>query len=82
MTANVHVKARLIPWADKDFVLAYEHAHAEVEESGCCPEGQDAASRVQHLLRDRGYPAARIDVERSVDEALAHVSHWTVRRDG
>jgi hypothetical protein len=82
MTAVVHVKTRLIPWDDTAFVRAYEQAHAEVEASGCCPEGLDAAERVQHLLRERGYPDARVDVERSVDEALQHVAHWVVNRRG
>jgi hypothetical protein len=82
MTAVVHVKTRLMPWDDRGFVLAYERAHAEVEASGCCPESLEAAVRVEHLLCERGYPRAAIEVERSVDEALEHVAHWTVRRDG
>lgn len=81
MAATVRVKARLIPWDDAAFVRAFEQAHAEVETSGCCPEGIEAAVRVQQLLRDAGYPAARVDVERTVPEALEHVARWTVRRD-
>ena len=82
MTTMVHVKARLIPWSDPDFVRAYEHARDEVEASGCCPEGPEAAQRVQHLLRDAGYPSATVKIQRTVEEALEHVSHWTVSRDG
>ena len=82
MAATVHVKAKLVPWDDQEFVRAFEQARTEVEASGCCPEGPEAASRVQHLLRDRGYPNARVEVQRTVEEALEHVSHWAVRRDG
>lgn len=77
-----HVMARITPWDDPAFVHAFEAARREVDASGCCPEGPAAASRVQHLLRERGWPRARVDVRRSVDEALEHVSHWEVRRDG
>ena len=82
MTAVVHVKTRLMPWDDREFVLAYEQAHAAVEATGCGPESLDAAVRVQHLLREGGYPDAVVEVERSADEALQHVAHWTVRREG
>ena len=81
MTTMVHIKARLIPWSDPDFVRAFEHARDEVERSGCCPGGPQAAARVQVLLREAGYPTARVEVQRTVEEALEHVSHWTVFRD-
>ncbi len=82
MTGIVRVKAALVPWDDQEFVLAYERAHAEVETAGPSPEGIEAAGRVQALLRARGYPLARVEVARTVDEALRHVAHWTIRRDG
>lgn len=82
MTGIVRVKAALVPWDDQEFVLAYERAHAEVEASGPSPEGIEAAMRVQGLLRARGYPHAHIEVSRTVDEALRHVAHWTILRDG
>jgi hypothetical protein len=82
MPAKVHIKAKVAPWDDPDFVKAFEHARDETEQSGCCPDGPAAAERVQHLLRERGYPNARVDVERTLEEALEHVSHWSVRRDG
>lgn len=82
MTPVVHVKARLVPWDDPEFVRVYEQTHAEVEASGCCPDGHDAAYRVQHLLRERGYPRAVVEVEQSPEEALEHVARWTVTRDG
>lgn len=82
MTATVHVRARLEPWDDSAFVRAFEQAQEETERSGCCPDGPQAAQRVQRLLREAGFPRAVVDVERTVEEALQHVSHWTVRRDG
>jgi hypothetical protein len=82
MTTMARIKARLTPWDDPRFVGTFEHARDEVERSGCCPEGPAAAARVQELLREAGFPNAVVDVERTVEEALSHVSHWDVRRDG
>ena len=39
------------------------------------------ARLAEDLLRDAGYPRARIAVSRTVDEAMAHVAHWTVWRE-
>ena len=82
MTTMVHIKAQLIPWDDPDFVRAFDRAREATERSGCCPDGPQAAERVQHLLREAGYPNARVEIRQTVEEALEHVSHWTVRRDG
>jgi hypothetical protein len=82
MTTLVRIRARLIPWDDADFVRAFDRARNEIERTGCCSEGPAAAEQVQRLLRERGYPKARVEVERSVEEALVHVSHWSVSRDG
>lgn len=82
MTTIVHIKAKVVPWDDPDFVRAFEQARDEMERSGCCPDGPRAGERVQQLLHEAGYPLARVDVERTVEEALEHVSHWTVSRDG
>jgi hypothetical protein len=82
MTTMVHIKARLTPWDDREFVRTFERARVEVERSGCCPEGPEAAERVERLLREGGYPDARVEIERTVAEALSRISHWDVRRDG
>jgi hypothetical protein len=37
---------------------------------------------VQHLLREAGYPNARVEVIQTVGEKLEHTSHWLVTRDG
>ncbi len=82
MTTMVHIKSRLVPWDDPDFVRAFEQARQQTEQSDCCPDGPRAAERVQHLLREGGYPRARVEIQRTVEEALEHVSHWSVFRDG
>jgi len=79
---TVHIRARLSPWDDFDFVRAFELARDEVEGSGNVDAGPAAALEVERRLHAAGYPSARIDVTRSVSEALEHASHWDVRRDG
>ncbi len=80
MATTLRVKAKITPWDDPDFVRAFERARAEMDQSGCCPEGPMAASEVQRLLRESGYPNATVEVNRTVQEALEHTSHWTVSR--
>ena len=76
------IRAELIPWDDAEFVRAYDRAREQSVSEGLTIYGPKAASRVEHLLRSRGYPRAVVEVERTVDEALAHAARWTVRRDG
>ena len=82
MTTMVHIKARLTPWDDVQFVRAFERARDEVGRLGGCPDGPAAAECVQQLLRGGGYPDATVEVERSVAEALSRIAHWDVRRNG
>ena len=79
---TVHIRARLSPWDDQAFVKAFEHARDEVEHENAEDAGPAAAIEVERRLHAAGYPLARIDVIRSVTEALEHASHWDVRRDG
>jgi len=76
------IRAELIPWDDAEFVRAYDRAREQSISEGLTIYGPKAASRVEHLLRSRGYPRAVVEVDRTVDEALAHAARWTVRRDG
>ena len=76
------LKVTLIPWDDPDFVHAFERAHAQAVEEGLTINGPAAAGRAEELLRGAGYPDARIDCERSPEEALRHAARWTVRRYG
>lgn len=82
MTSPVHIKARIFPWDDPAFVKAFEHARDLVHGAQGHPDGTAAGAQVQQLLRVAGYPEARVDVIQSVDEKLAHTSHWLVTRDG
>lgn len=82
MTTMLHVKARITPWDDRAFVAAYEHARKEADRVGCTIDGPDAAACVERLLREAGFLDARVEIRRSVEEALQHVAHWDVRRDG
>jgi predicted RNA-binding Zn ribbon-like protein len=81
MTTPVRVRAKITPWDDPAFVGAFERARAEMDQSGCCDEGPKAAAEVQRRLREAGYPDARVEVLRTVQEALEHTSHWLVSRD-
>lgn len=81
MATTVRIKTKIAPWDDPDFVGAFERARAEMDRSGCCPEGPPAAAEVQRMLREAGFPNARVEVDRTVEEALEHTSHWLVTRD-
>ncbi len=82
MTEMLHIKAKLSPWDDPDFVRAFERARDETGEAGDYSDGPRAAEHVQKLLREAGYPAALVEVHQTVEETLEHVSHWSVTRDG
>ncbi len=81
MTTLTRIRARITPWDDRAFVQAFETARDIVTTDGV-PDGPSAAARVEHLLREAGYPEARVDVLRTAQEALERTSHWTVKRDG
>jgi len=82
MTTAMHIKARITPWDDRAFVKAFEHARDTVHEAEDVPDGTKAGAMVQHLLREAGYPNARVEVIQTVGEKLEHTSHWLVTRDG
>jgi hypothetical protein len=82
MTARMGLSTRVVPWDDREFVRAFEKARAELEAEGLTINGPKAAARAQQLLRAAGYPLARIEVERTIDEAMVHAARWTVLRDG
>jgi hypothetical protein len=81
MTTLTGIRAKITPWDDRAFVQAFEAARGVVAADGV-PDGPKSAARVEHLLREAGYPGARVDVIRTVQEALKHTSHWIVMRDG
>ena len=81
MTTPVHTKTRFTPWDDPEFVRAFEQARATVTGGGIT-DIPLAAAEVERRLREAGYPEARVEVDRTVAEALEQVTHWVVRRDG
>jgi hypothetical protein len=82
MTTVTHIKASITPWDDPGFVKAFEHAKDQIEHDAEHPDWPKAAQEVQRRLREAGYPDARVEMVRTVEEALAHTSHWIVSRDG
>jgi hypothetical protein len=82
MITAMHIKARISPWDDMAFVKAFEHAREEVHGAQDLADGTKAGAMVQHLLREAGFPNARVDVIQTVSEKLQHTSHWLVSRDG
>jgi hypothetical protein len=82
MITAMHIKARITPWDDPLFVKAFEHARDEVHEAQDQPDGVKAGAMVQHMLREAGFPNARVEVIQTVNEKLQHTSHWLVSRDG
>ena len=82
MRTTMHIKARITPWDDPAFVKAFELARDRVHEADDVLDGTIAGAQVQHLLREAGYPNARVEVVQTVDEKLEHTSHWEVLRDG
>jgi hypothetical protein len=81
MTTLTRIKAKITPWDDREFVQAFEMARGVVAADGL-PDGPKSAAHVERMLREAGYPLARVDVIRTVQEALEHRSHWIVNRDG
>ena len=80
MPTLVRTKTRIMPWDDPAFVRAFEQARAIATEEGVS-DLPLAAAEVQRLLRGAGYPHARVEVDRTVAEALDQVAHWVVTRD-
>lgn len=80
MTTLVHTRTRITPWDDPEFVHAFEHARDAVTKEGMS-DGPLAAAEVQRRLRLADYPDARVEIVRTVAEALDQVSHWIVTRD-
>jgi hypothetical protein len=76
-----HLRTKLIPWDDPDFVREYGNAREAVLQEGLLINGPRAAARVEALMRAAGYPHVSVTVERSAEDALRHAARWTVRRD-
>jgi hypothetical protein len=82
MASTIGLSVKIIPWDDEAFVRAVEAARDRVHAEGLTINGPRAAERAEALLREGGYPSACVNCDRTVEEAMAHIAHWTVRRDG
>ena len=82
MATAIDLRVRLIPWDDAAFVHAFEVAREQIREEGVTINGPEACARVEVLMREAGFPKVRVDCVRTPEEAMAHIAHWTVRRDG
>ena len=74
------LKVCIEPWDDPAFRAAFETAYEAIRVEELPLDSPETARRAQHLLIEAGYPGARIELEKTVDEALAHVAHWFVHR--
>ncbi len=77
---DTKIKVCIDAWDDPAFRSAFERAYEQVAAEGLPLDTPEAALRAQHLLVEGGYTEARVELERSVDEALAHGAHWSVYR--
>ncbi len=74
------IKVCIDAWDDPEFRTAFEAAYRQVIDEELALDLPETAHRAQRLLRDVGYPEARVVLERSVDEAMTHAAHWSVYR--
>jgi hypothetical protein len=73
---------KLVPWDDREFVLAYERAAAELRTAGIELHEPSAPMELQRRLRADGYPDATCWCERTVENVLAGRARCVVSRDG
>ncbi len=73
------VELKVVDWDDTRFRKAVETAWEQIRHGVVDADSTTAAAHLQILVRAAGYPAANVTVHRTVDEALAHVSHFEVR---
>ncbi|HEX5591604.1 MAG TPA: hypothetical protein VFX65_15025 [Candidatus Limnocylindrales bacterium] len=74
------VELKIDDWDDVAFREAVDRAWAVVRAGSVDIDSTTAAAHLQLLVRAAGYPQAIVDVHKTVDEALAHVAHFEVRR--
>jgi hypothetical protein len=77
---DARINVRIDAWDDPGFRSAVEDAYHRVIDEGLVVDTPEAARRAQQLLIEAGYPHARVDLELSVDQALAHEGRWLVYR--
>jgi hypothetical protein len=80
MIMDARINVSIDAWDDPAFRSAVEDAYHSVVSEGLDIDTPEAAQRAQHLLVESGYPHARVDLERSVDEVLSDRCRWLVHR--
>ena len=76
------LKVKLVPWDDPEFVQAFERTADAMRRDGRPLIDPGGALELQRRLRAEGYPFATCECERTIEEAMVHAAHCTVRRDG
>jgi len=74
------VELKIVDWDDVPFREAVDRAWGTIRSGAVDIDSTTAAAHLQLLLRGAGYPQATVDVRKTVDEALAHIAHFEVRR--
>jgi hypothetical protein len=74
------VELKIVDWDDVAFREAVDRAWIVIRNGAVDVDSTTAAAHLQLLVRGAGYPQAIVDVHKTVDEALAHVAHFEVRR--
>jgi len=74
------VELKIVDWDDVSFREAVDRAWTVIRNGAVDVDSTTAAAHLQLLVRGAGYPQAIVDVHKTVDEALAHVAHFEVRR--
>ncbi|MBI3746620.1 MAG: hypothetical protein HY264_08930 [Chloroflexi bacterium] len=75
------VELKVVDWDDIPFREVVETAWHQVRQGRVDADSITAAEHLQLLVRGAGYRSATVTVHRTVDEALAHVGHFEVRRE-
>lgn len=74
------VELKIVDWDDVAFREAVDRAWGTVRQGAVDVDSTTAAAHLQLLVRGAGYPQAVVDVHKTVDEALAHIAHFEIRR--
>jgi hypothetical protein len=82
MASTIGLSLKIVPWDDQAFVRAVVAARDQLHPAALTLKGPRACARAEEILRAAGYPLAHVECQRTIEEAMAHVAHWTVRRDG
>ena len=75
------VELKVVDWDDIPFREAVETAWRQVRFGRVDSDSSQAAAHLQLLIRAAGYPTAGVEIHKTVDEALAHVAQFEVRRE-